>query len=254
MPEHPRVKVTPMLATLSEAVEVDGLTVVLELAPDGDVALDVTSSDVTEALVSTASTVPSAAIVMTFTPEDWQVEQVVTVTGVDDAYPDGAQLLVVAIEINQTLTTDTTGYADLVATDIDRTLFVVADDDIGRVLVTPGITTFPEAGAGGFSIALSSQPKGVVFLMCTSLDTSEALLAFPGQFPPSEQLLVSFDAGTWSTTQDIVIAGVDDATVDGDQSVTIDISVDAMTEATTGYLSLDPALIDDVTVTVLDDD
>lgn len=191
---------------------------------------------------------------MTFTSEDWQLEQVITVTGVDDAFPDGAQLLVVALEINQTLTTDTTGYADLVAADIDTALFVVTDDDIGRVVVTPGITSFPEGGAGGFSIALSSQPKGVVFLTCTSLDTSEALLALPGQLPLSEQLLVSFDAGNWSSEQEIVVAGVDDAIVDGDQTVTIDIAVDAMTEATTGYLSLDPASIDDVIVTVLDDD
>jgi hypothetical protein len=56
-------------------------SVVLRSQPTADVVIPITSSDVSEGIVSAPS--------LTFSPGDWNTPQVVTVTGVDDALPDG---------------------------------------------------------------------------------------------------------------------------------------------------------------------
>ena len=56
-------------------------TVVLDTQPAADVTLDLVSSDPTEGMIEPAS--------LTFTPDDWNLPQSVTITGVDDRLDDG---------------------------------------------------------------------------------------------------------------------------------------------------------------------
>ncbi|GAB5405833.1 MAG: hypothetical protein Aurels2KO_40640 [Aureliella sp.] len=78
----PGITVTPLggLET-SESGGSDQFSVVLDVAPTADVTIDLTSSDTGEASLS-----PST---LTFTPANWNLPQVVTVTGVDDSTIDG---------------------------------------------------------------------------------------------------------------------------------------------------------------------
>ena len=61
---------------VSESGSTDTFTVVLNTEPNSDVVIDLTSSDETEATVSLTS--------LTFTPNNWNTPQTVTVTGVND--------------------------------------------------------------------------------------------------------------------------------------------------------------------------
>ena len=65
----------------TEVGATDTIRVSLNTKPTADVTIPVSSSDTTEGTVSTAF--------LTFTPANWNVAQIVTVTGVDDAIIDG---------------------------------------------------------------------------------------------------------------------------------------------------------------------
>ena len=64
-------------------------TVVLDSQPTADVSIEVSSSDRSEGLVSTGGGTPADSLTLTFTPENWNTPQTVTVTGVDDSERDG---------------------------------------------------------------------------------------------------------------------------------------------------------------------
>lgn len=70
--------------TTSELGETQTFEVVLGAQPMGDVVIAVSSSDVTEGVVSSSGT-------LTFTAANWSAAQTVTVAGVSDAYIDGDQ-------------------------------------------------------------------------------------------------------------------------------------------------------------------
>ena len=76
------IQVTPTTGLFtSESGSKASFNVVLTLKPTSNVTIPLFSSDTTEGTVSPAS--------LTFTPANWNVPKVVTVTGVDDAIADG---------------------------------------------------------------------------------------------------------------------------------------------------------------------
>jgi hypothetical protein len=87
--------------------------VVLDARPSANVVLDVANGDTTEIKVS--------AKTLTFTPQNWNVPQSITLRGVDDRQADGDQQALVAFQISP-LTTDelfkSTNWLDLTAVDI----------------------------------------------------------------------------------------------------------------------------------------
>lgn len=109
-----------------------------------------------------------------------------------------------------------------------------------EVTVTEGTTTFSEnGGTGSFTVKLNTEPNGDVVIDVSSGDTGEVTV---------DKSTLTFTSANWSTAQTVTLTGVDDSTVDGDQSVTITNSINTgSTTDSTGYGSLDPA---DVNVTV----
>lgn len=91
----PAFSLSKTQATVSEAGDSDSLTLVLENAPGSQVVFNLSSSDTDEAIVSPAT--------VTFTPEDWDIPQNITITGVDDNLIDGDQGSEIAIAIDTTL-------------------------------------------------------------------------------------------------------------------------------------------------------
>ncbi len=85
------VTVTPTASPLvtAEAGGTGTFTVVLNTQPTGPVTIAVSSDDLTEGTVSTAS--------LTFTTLNWQTPQTVTVTGIDDLVDDGDVLYAVVL-------------------------------------------------------------------------------------------------------------------------------------------------------------
>lgn len=120
------IEVTPGTTSFSEAGGTGSFTVVLNSEPDGDVVISVTSGDDGEVLVSTdGGTTTSAGVSLTFTTADWDSAQTVTLVGVDDSVVDGPQSVRIANSVNESMTSDTTGYASLDPSDVDVT---VGDD------------------------------------------------------------------------------------------------------------------------------
>ncbi len=97
------------IGSISGNTAEDGITatftVKLSTQPDGDVVINAASSDTGEGTVFPSS--------LTFTSSNWNVDQTVTVTGVDDGIDDEDQTYTIQLTVDTGSTTDTTGYASL---------------------------------------------------------------------------------------------------------------------------------------------
>ena len=86
----PGITVAPTAGLVTtEAGGTDSFTVVLDTAPAAVVTIDVSTSDDTEGLVSSAAQGPATSIQLSFDDTNWDQPQTVTVRGVDDAIVDG---------------------------------------------------------------------------------------------------------------------------------------------------------------------
>ncbi|MCP4174495.1 MAG: S8 family serine peptidase, partial [Fuerstiella sp.] len=166
---------TPSGTTTTEAGGTVTFTVQLTSEPTSDVTLPVSSSDITEGTVDTAS--------LTFTSVDWNIPQTVTVTGADDTDSDGdvAYSVVLAAAVSDDLSYKNADPSDISLTnlndDIPAILFV--DDDQGA-----GYESY-------FQSALDANAFGY--------DTWD--VAATGQLP-STQDLVGYGAVIWNTGYD----------------------------------------------------
>jgi hypothetical protein len=82
----------PIDLTVAETGTAATFPLVLEARPISNLVLLLKSSDITEATVSPAS--------ITFTPDNWDTRQFVTVTGVDDELEDGDQTSIVTVRVD----------------------------------------------------------------------------------------------------------------------------------------------------------
>jgi uncharacterized delta-60 repeat protein len=94
-PPPPGITVTPTSGLhTSESGGTASFAVVLDTMPIADVIITIISLDETEGTVSVTHLV--------FTPEDWNVPQTVTITGVDDAEKDGDQSYTIELTAEST--------------------------------------------------------------------------------------------------------------------------------------------------------
>ena len=175
-------------------------TVRLATQPRNAVTVTVGGIDGTEGAV--------APLRLTFTADNWQQPQTVTVTGVDDALLDGAvsyELALAAASADPTY-------------DGQRAGVSVTNDDNDRpslVVSTSSLKTGEDGSADSFSVRLSTAPKAPVTLTLSSSDDGE------GQ--PGTKTLV-FTPDNWAAPQTVQLRGVDDTLVDGDQAYTLALS------------------------------
>jgi hypothetical protein len=197
----PGFTVTPTNGLVtSESGQQAIFTVVLDAPPTNDVNIDVSSSDTTEGTVS-----PST---LTFTVDNWDVPQTVTVTGVDDPDIDGA--ITYSVVLAPAVSTDTL-YNGLNPVDVS---VVNVDDESGGYVVTPtsGLVTTEAGGQATFTVRLTTMPSADVTINLSSSDTTE------GTVSPSS---LTFNSGNWNQDQTVTVTGVDDFTVDGNVAYTI---------------------------------
>ena len=192
--------------TVTEAGGTDDLRVVLAARPSSDVVLRSTSADAGEMAVAPAA--------VTFTPENWDAVQILTVTGVDDAVADGDQVTTLTVSVDRAASDDAFDAFP------DRSLDVTTtdDDDAGLTVRESGSGTSvtEAAGTDDFTVALGSEPLSNVVVDVTSGDPGEATAG-----PAS----LTFTPATWATPQTVSVTGVDDATVDGPQATSVTVSV-----------------------------
>jgi len=227
--DSPGFLVTPTSGLqTTEAGGTATFTVVLNSQPSADVTVALTSNDLTEATVAPAT--------LTFTNQNWNAPQTVTVTGVDDNIADGDQPFVIALA--PAVSTDAT-YNGV---DPDDVMGLNLDNDTAGFLVTPtsGLQTTEGGGTDTYTVVLLSQPSADVTIAVASNDPGE------GTATPAS---LTFTTQNWNAPQTVTAHGVDDFIADGNQVYTIVNSPAVSTD--TGYSGLDP---DDVTVTNLDND
>ncbi len=218
-------KAAGVTVTVAEPVEIDEggsgatYTVVLDGQPTGDVTITASSDN------SDVTTQPAS---LTFTPDNWQTPQTVTLRAGDD--DDAA---------NDTATITHTvsgadGYAGIAVASVSVS---VADDDEAGVTVTPTSLDVPEGGSATYTVVLDAQPIGDVLI---SMFASNDISAQPGS--------LTFTSDNWRNAQTVTVsAGQDDDT--DDETAYITHGVGAGPDS--GY---DRVLADPVLVSIADDD
>ena len=214
--------------TTTEAGGTATFTMRLTAQPAANVTITLSSSNLAEGTVSPTS--------VTFTPANWNTNQTITVTGVDDQVDDG--------DVVYTIITSSTSSTDPVFNNLNVPDVTVTNinNDVAGILVNPtsGLQTTEYGGQATFTIRLNSQPLSNVTINLSSSNTAEGIVS-----PAS----VVFTPANWNTPQTIIITGVDDDIDDGNISYTI-ITVPAVS-ADPKYNNLNPA---DVSVININND
>ncbi len=203
-------------------------SVVLASQPTADVAVGLSSSNEGEGKMTPSS--------LTFTKDDWNAPQVVTVTGVDDTLPDGNQpyKIITAPAKSDDPTFNGVDPADVSLVNIDNETAGVT------VIPTSGLVTSESGARDTFTVGLNSAPKSNVTIALSSSRTTEGVVS-----PAS----LTFTPANWMAPQLVTVTGVDDTVKDGPQAYTI-VTAPAVSDDPT-YNGVDPA---DVSVTNLDNE
>ncbi|MBI2480128.1 MAG: hypothetical protein HYV60_16310, partial [Planctomycetia bacterium] len=143
----PGITVSAISGNTTEAGGTATFTIVLDSAPNADVTIGLTSSDTTEGAVGVGS--------VTFTSDNWNTPQTVTVTGVDDSLDDGdiAFTIVSAAASSADGNYDGLNGADVTVTNIDNdtfnTIFVDTTSDVSDGTTTSIAALVAAKGADG---------------------------------------------------------------------------------------------------------
>jgi len=196
-------------------------------APATSVTIPLASSNGGEGTVAPASLV--------FDSTNWNVPQVVTVTGADDFVQDGNTPY--SIVTGAAVSSDA-AYSGLNAVDVS--LSNIDDDIIGIALNKTSLNTSENGGTAVFTIQLNSAPTANVTIPLSSNDVSE------GTVSPAN---LTFTTVNWSSPQTVTVTAVNDTLIDGD--ITYSIVTGAAVSGDTNYSGLNGA---DVTVVNFDND
>jgi len=213
------------------------VTIMLESAPSSAISISLSSSDETEGTIS-----PS---VVSFTAENWNVPQTITITGVDDDIVDGDQTYTI---ITGEIITDDSRYNGFNPPDIN---VVNSDNDASSITISPTNLSINETGertSSPFNVSVNSQPSASIEIDITTGDSSEALIS-QNSGTPNTTLRLVFTETNWSTAQTVIVTSQHDRENDGNQTIQINLS--NVTSADPAYSNLP---VDDVTVEVVDTD
>jgi hypothetical protein len=196
-------------------------TVRLDTAPTADVTVAVSSSNPSEGVPSTTS--------LLFTTTDWNVPQVVTVTGQDDGVTDGA----VAYNIVLTPTSTDPVYNAVAPLNVS---VVNADNEAGATVTpTSGLVTTEGGISATFAVRLNKQPTADVTIGFSSSSTNE------GTVSPSS---LTFNSSDWDQNKTVTVTGADDFVDDGDVAYTIISAPATSTDlAYNGYNAADVSVV-----------
>ncbi len=186
-------------------------TVVLDSQPAGDVTVTVEGATV-DITVDTSS--------LTFTTENWDTAQTVTVSAAQDAD---------AVDDTATLTHSVSGYGSV--SSAASVTVTVDDDETAGITVSPTTLTIAEGSDKSYTVVLDSQPAGEVTVTVEgatvdiTVDTSS----------------LTFTTENWDTAQTVTVSAAQDADAVDDTAT--------LTHSVSGYGSVSSAASVSVTVT-----
>ena len=212
-------------------------TVKLNTEPTENVSftLEIDSGDLTEGEITSSTT-------LTFTPLNWDQNQTITLSGLDDEIDDGN--IVYQINISNASSADPKYNAQF-ATSVSATN---VDDDASGFVVTPvSLTTSEDVTTAQFTVNLTSKPATDTENFTVVVDVESNDL---GEGTVDKDSLI-FTHTDWSSPQTITVSGVDDGIVDGDITFTILNTINTSSTTDPIYETLNP---NDVTVVNEDND
>ncbi|OUL26792.1 hypothetical protein BV378_12275 [Nostoc sp. RF31YmG] len=211
------IPLTPLVTT--EAGGTAKFSVQLNTQPTDDVIIPGRSSNENEGILDTSS--------LTFTPNNWNIPQIVTVIGVDDLVNDG--------DVTYTIIGDAVITNDPIYRELGKYPsaynFINIDDDEAGITLTP-LTPLATTEAGGtakFSVQLNSQPTDNVIIPVISSNEKEGIL---------DTSSLTFTPDNWNIAQTVTITGIDDLIDDGD--VNYNFVVDSAISNDANYKGLKP--------------
>jgi len=176
---------------------------------------------------------------LTFTPDNWDDAQELTVVGVDDPELDGPAFSDVTIAVDPM---SDPAFANLPP----QTVVVENEDDEKEhfeITETGGTSIVTESGSqDAFDVMLVYRPAWTVTIRATSLDESEVTVS------PSSVTISRFS--DWDAPRTFTVTGVDDSIEDGDQVSLILLE----TEAVAWDVRYADAADRTLAVTTIDDD
>ncbi|MDR0965868.1 MAG: hypothetical protein LBM75_05110, partial [Myxococcales bacterium] len=191
------------------------------------VTMAVTSSNLTEGAVS-----PST---LTFTSENWNQPQTVTVTGLPDQIVDGDQSYAILVGDFES---EDEAYTALTPIEVAA---LNLDIDMAGLVATPTQLRTGESPllpSAELRLHLTSKPTAEVAVTVTIPASAEGEGAFVDQAEPLSAT-VRFTSENWSDDQVLAIRGVDDDLADGDQLYELSLAIASSDEVYAG-LSLLP--------------
>jgi Calx-beta domain-containing protein len=238
---------TPMLLTgldpqvpgkllTTEAGTTATFTLALNSKPLKPVAISLSSSLSTEASVTPTS--------LTFTPQNWQSPQTVSVTGLNDDIQDGSPTFFVRTGI---AVSEDPGYDMLDPPDIQVTN--QDDDSAGvRVALAKGVdpsnpsrlVTDEYGSTATFTVALTSEPTEDVSIPVASTNGDEGVIS---------PATLTFTKLNFRSPQTVTVTGRNDDVVDGNQPFAVSVG-----PATSNDLTFNGKFASQVQVTNRDDD
>ncbi len=165
-------------------------TVVLDTIPSGDVTVTVRSSDGEVASISEdEGTTQAASVDLTFTAENWDAPQTVTVTAVDNSTlgAGSATLSFVTSSVDPAYE----------ALDVPSIPVAIDDDESATLVISASSLTLDEGGTATFTVALGALPSDQVTVIPGSSDTGVLTVA---------ESSLTFDATNWDAVQSVTLA------------------------------------------------
>ncbi len=209
----------------------DTCTIVLNTPPKSNVTISVSTDVQTQ--------VETASATLTFTPDNWNTPQSVTVMAVDDPYAEGTHSSTI------TFVAQSADPAYNVITIHPVTATIIDNDTRGVSLVQTGDSTdVDEAGqiVDTYDVVLNTQITSTARIIATP-DSSVDLGAGPGQ-----PITLTFTPADWNVPQTITVKGVNDLIPQGPHTSIIQHRISTFDGS---YMLI---RIDNVVVHITDDD
>ena len=161
------------------------MTVALLAQPTADVKVTVASSDVTELTVTSANT-------LTFTKDNWNKPQTVSVKVADDNMADGTQ----TAWVNFTGVSTDPNFNGVTA---KSATYTIIDNDTASIVLTTDVTTIPQASPTAVAgVRLGVQPSGNVTV--TMATTDAKIMSF-------SKSTLTFTTDNWDKPQNVTVTG-----------------------------------------------
>ena len=161
------------------------MTVALLAQPTADVTVKVTSTDPTELTVTSSNT-------LTFTKDNWNKPQTVSVKVADDNIADGTQTAQIQFD---GVSTD----ANFNKISAKSAVYTIIDNEMASIVLTTDVTTIPQASPTATAgIRLGVQPSGNVTV--TMATTDAKIMSF-------SKSTLTFTESNWDKPQNVTVTG-----------------------------------------------